>query len=1372
PMDDILVEFVTDRAFSALDVLLQDPPSVPEWSPSVAVDLWCSMVSAASSFGHAWWSIRDTKEEGDFWSFTTPASGVAALRSVAAEFDVFLSPDSLFGDDELQVRFESADLFGYNRDLSVAIVDDSPSFLEPDDVRASLSQGQSQAWIDWLEGLPPVVSPAVTVSLTSEEYYAANIEPYVSGRQRHARRRSALPSSTEGVLDDLRTRGVDWANERVHQVLAEPGVLPSEFDPEENPSDGAVLRDLFAMERLLKLGTSDEAQALLDVPLQPYRSARDVVARGVSALETALGPDRQASARRIYRRAQKVVAESNVIAHTYADASRAMDPQSAIGASGPNDLRSRSPYLRAVSAPSRLAVGFLQSELPAWTRSSGGACSHCESALSPAAYLVDLASELRKLPAPGNTNLWEVLTARREDLLAIPLSCDATNQLVPYVGLVDDVLTSFALTNGVSIDPASPSAGLYWNGLPLHEWQVLLAGDPGAAGAAGWHLLESMSEATSMVAPTAEAAFFAGANTGGVISFARYTATATSSGDRDKILRAAGWRLGLDANGLERQLGVMCLASTAAPSVSDWFLSSTLSFPEGVEIRYALSLLNIEWSELVELLTTPSLRPYFQVDPRTTLSPIGVPTIADAERSILRYRQNPASDFGDCTASALNILIRWVRFQRFCGWSHDEMDRLQTALSRALSGFSVQSQTIGKEFIVAAALTEEAKSRFGVSHPDAVAWVMGPEHADDAAPVDKRVRMVTSWLNAIGLPLGEESVDELSVVQRIATYFKVSIDAVRAIARHAPEGENPVHFSVHYLWLNRWLGGNPSESRVKLVAMCNDLAFHSRTRTLWDAAAPAFPIVAEWMERPLIDEPHAYVNQTSFTTLVDSFVATATGFVAGSSLDEAENEAVAVPSFHLGLPATLSHPLAHLAIAALAQTLEVEPAMVLHWTRLHTLARSGSTPPVAVGSTPVGNLFRAPVGSGTESWLTRLQTRVRSKSEDAGNPLFEDDAVVLTDAERNSLAQLFRLIQLGKALAWTVSDAEGFAVAHGLLRLDEPAPVEPETLTLPTSHGILSIASVLELSHSVPETPEDTIARAREAVVGLGNLRRLCDWNKALAPNDPSSVHHPLTWLSGSVVLSDPDTNPVAARTEQIQAALFAADESFAALNVSLRFYYAVALALNQPGNLPALSVADTFLLSTSTIGSNVPLDVSTESRQRLQERLATNHPWMIAYRHLPRWRSERRNMAHVAELLRKSIGEDLSELWDADWVYGKILLDPLMTDCKDTSIVQAALLSIQLFVHRVLLGLEYSEASPAVRLNVTEEFRQKWTWLKQYRVWEANRRVFFFPENYLLPELRSGKSKAFTELEDSLLGEDLTDAGVRELVATYLRAT
>ena len=40
---------------------------------------------------------------------------------------------------------------------------------------------------------------------------------------------------------------------------------------------------------------------------------------------------------------------------------------------------------------------------------------------------------------------------------------------------------------------------------------------------------------------------------------------------------------------------------------------------------------------------------------------------------------------------------------------------------------------------------------------------------------------------------------------------------------------------------------------------------------------------------------------------------------------------------------------------------------------------------------------------------------------------------------------------------------------------------------------------------------------------------------------------------------------------------------------------------------------------------------------------------------------------------------------------------------------------------------------------------------MRNYRVWEANRKVFLYPENYIRPELRIAKTPAFAALESDL---------------------
>ena len=65
-----------------------------------------------------------------------------------------------------------------------------------------------------------------------------------------------------------------------------------------------------------------------------------------------------------------------------------------------------------------------------------------------------------------------------------------------------------------------------------------------------------------------------------------------------------------------------------------------------------------------------------------------------------------------------------------------------------------------------------------------------------------------------------------------------------------------------------------------------------------------------------------------------------------------------------------------------------------------------------------------------------------------------------------------------------------------------------------------------------------------------------------------------------------------------------------------------------------------------------------------------------------------------------------------------------------------------------------------------------EWYWREHYRVWEANRKVFLYPENYIEPELRDDKTPLFKELEDTLLQQVVAVLGRigQELVGFKIR--
>ena len=128
--------------------------------------------------------------------------------------------------------------------------------------------------------------------------------------------------------------------------------------------------------------------------------------------------------------------------------------------------------------------------------------------------------------------------------------------------------------------------------------------------------------------------------------------------------------------------------------------------------------------------------------------------------------------------------------------------------------------------------------------------------------------------------------------------------------------------------------------------------------------------------------------------------------------------------------------------------------------------------------------------------------------------------------------------------------------------------------------------------------------------------------------------------------------------------------------------------------------------------------------------------------------------------------------------IYSFFLLDSEMGGCARTSrIVSAYIKSYSLYVHRCLVNLEQSDlnlnpAIPDIHVDPSLIPHDQWEWRKNYRVWEANRKVFLYPENYLEPDLRDNKTPLFKELEDELLQEKITkdsaDVAYRKYVSQF----
>lgn len=118
--------------------------------------------------------------------------------------------------------------------------------------------------------------------------------------------------------------------------------------------------------------------------------------------------------------------------------------------------------------------------------------------------------------------------------------------------------------------------------------------------------------------------------------------------------------------------------------------------------------------------------------------------------------------------------------------------------------------------------------------------------------------------------------------------------------------------------------------------------------------------------------------------------------------------------------------------------------------------------------------------------------------------------------------------------------------------------------------------------------------------------------------------------------------------------------------------------------------------------------------------------------------------------------------------LYAYYLLDTEMSSCLLTSRLVQGSGSVQLLVQRCLMGLE-----PDVRASVDgpdgDSAWRWWKWMGKYRVWEANRKVFLWPENWIEPELKKDRSPFFKELENELLQNEVDQYSVEAAYMKYL---
>ncbi len=313
-----------------------------------------------------------------------------------------------------------------------------------------------------------------------------------------------------------------------------------------------------------------------------------------------------------------------------------------------------------------------------------------------------------------------------------------------------------------------------------------------------------------------------------------------------------------------------------------------------------------------------------------------------------------------------------------------------------------------------------------------------------------------------------------------------------------------------------------------------------------------------------------------------------------------------------------------------------------------------------------------------------------------------------------AVARLLDLATLPLDTADAVASVETFLRTHRLLGVRDALPETDVTL--------LEVLESLAL--------EEANAGAYPAAAFAADMPLLNDaWSTADAAA-----------LTASGDLAYPDDYLLAESWERLLRAFSLLDKLNAGADTAITF---AAPAMSQ---VEAQTIKD---LLRSKLGADTWLSLSEEIQDALRVR--------------------KRDALSAYLLSQPKPADAPSGKWEeTDDLFDYYLLDVEMCSCLLTSRLVQGSGSIQLFVQRCFMGLE-PKVIAAADGPAGDSAWQWWSWMSRYRVWEANRKVFLWPENWIEPELKKDRSSFFKDMESELTQNEINPFTVETAFSNYL---
>lgn len=114
------------------------------------------------------------------------------------------------------------------------------------------------------------------------------------------------------------------------------------------------------------------------------------------------------------------------------------------------------------------------------------------------------------------------------------------------------------------------------------------------------------------------------------------------------------------------------------------------------------------------------------------------------------------------------------------------------------------------------------------------------------------------------------------------------------------------------------------------------------------------------------------------------------------------------------------------------------------------------------------------------------------------------------------------------------------------------------------------------------------------------------------------------------------------------------------------------------------------------------------------------------------------------------------------------LLVDVLMSGEDTITPIILAHMTMQWYLRRCIEGVEESRYEGLkIEVNIPEKW---WAWIENYRVWEANRKVFLYPENFLSPDLRITQSDECKQFSGGISKSYFEDESIRQAYLQYVK--